>query len=1279
MSKLENEKVLEQCDIYDDDDVSYEFDAYSEESDAEDEGYEESDEYDIYSEEYDDIDAEREAAELEKKMREDIVNNIRENAFVEAGAGAGKTSLIVNRVVNQIKQGVRPESLVVITFTNKAAGELLERITEALIIEEKNTDISDTERENCTNAVENIEQMNISTIHSFCYKLLQERCFDGGLPLDVSVLENEDTSNRKKKFFEKWYAELNTKSIEELRFAMEVSKKGYVKDFLSLAFESICEKNADINVVSMAETELDKKKQELEQLCLEENKYRAALLTDIKDLIRYLESITTEDIYTSEVFSETYRNFFISVKDKGIRFADGNEKVLESISTKTFRVCNSKQTIIEKDDAKDINKKCADWAKQNICNKNNYENWNTSFEKIKKMAEPYAYFVLIKYAKMAKQEYGKILSGQELSNDELLQRANELLKDNSVQEYFAKRYQCFYVDEFQDTDHIQAELIWNLTYDWKKEKLRDGALFVVGDPKQAIYRFRGGEPAVYYKIKEKMTELSGNTTIYELDNNYRSGAEIISWVNDSFAAKFSNGSIQYRDMRCMVPETIECENPSGLTKLEGVYCVEQTPQGGKRNVSNKEEAERLAKLVYNLVHDNYGIYQKKRKEEKEVRELRRIQYKDFLILCRNMTHMDIYLSELKKLKIPVEMSGDFYINKSKVLKKFVSLFGYICCPADAKSRQRAIHAVSDAEITELEEISKVRLKKIKEETAGMSSRAVIQYLVKHPEYLLPYDTDISEEELKVIQSNLVKMTEEVLASAKTDPTLLLEKFIQYIERKQERELSLEEEANAVRFMNVHKAKGLEGMITVLVDRGQKYQEASAYTSAEKNQSGMYDYYGKFSKKIGNGYSKLYPYGLDNITENIKKTAIEEENSENTRIEYVTATRAKEVFIFFDALNKTGDSFFKGYKCSQKINPQLVSTLFGNLNSGSNVSAFSKVLQDRRNSETEVSNADEIQMQQKTYISLSPSMLEGEIINKKTVAAEEDGKMTEKGDTETVSSEEEKRNDADTVSLEEEKKNDTVVVLSMEEIEKLSEEERKLLQIFGITADGKKAEVQERRPKGNIFGNVMHRSFELLVQRYGKEICTFDEKQSENAVNRCVCQSIMESYEDLLWEGKRLYLKDEEKEEIYPEAVKTYLIPVLKRFMKSEKIKKLFEGAKEIYTELPFSYNTTKGADTQLFAAIEKHLDMHKIEIADAQPVWVHGNADLVIVGKDEKINIIDYKSDTKRVDFKTFEKALNEKYEGQMLLYRYSMSKLFGVSAENVSAELYHLYKESEE
>ena len=120
----------------------------------------------------------------EEALRKQIIEKLDDNVFVEAGAGAGKTTLIVSRIVNQLRQGIAPESIVVITFTNAAAEELRTRITGKVMEAGTDTSLTEKERANLQTALRRLDLMNISTIHSFCFKLLQERSFDAAIPLD---------------------------------------------------------------------------------------------------------------------------------------------------------------------------------------------------------------------------------------------------------------------------------------------------------------------------------------------------------------------------------------------------------------------------------------------------------------------------------------------------------------------------------------------------------------------------------------------------------------------------------------------------------------------------------------------------------------------------------------------------------------------------------------------------------------------------------------------------------------------------------------------------------------------------------------------------------------------------------------------------------------------------------------------------------------------------------------------------------------------------------------
>ena len=140
--------------------------------------------------------------------------------------------------------------------------------------------------------------------------------------------------------------------------------------------------------------------------------------------------------------------------------------------------------------------------------------------------------------------------------------------------------------------------------------------------------------------------------------------------------------------------------------------------------------------------------------------------------------------------------------------------------------------------------------------------------------------------------------------------------------------------------------------------------------------------------------------------------------------------------------------------------------------------------------------------------------------------------------------------------------------------------------------------------------------------------------------------------------------------------KEFLQQALERFSSDEAMCKLLAEARAVYTELPFTYYTSMEQEPDLFEAIGPHLEKNEIQIDADQMVCVDGTADLVVLDAVGKLHIIDFKSDTNReVSVDKFEAQLYEKYEGQLLLYKYAMARIFGIELDAISTELYHLYK----
>ena len=1143
---------------------------------------------------------------LEQDKRDDIISHVEKSIFVEAGAGAGKTTLIVQRITNQIRQGfLKPEELVVITFTNKAAGELYERIQKSFEIEEQSLANTKEQREHFTYAIEHLEQMHISTIHSFCFSLLKERCFEAKIPFDASLLENEENIELQKRFFADWLAKQDKADIEEIKQALVLFKGSsyYYGEQVESVFLKICEKPQDVNFVSCSDTEL-------KQLEADVHTYTTlaqTLLKKLNDEILYIAK-TGVDIY--EKFTRVafypdkeglkFKSFYKYVEDGFPRKGSGADtynKCIESLyGVDDIAFCNKGKKPMDVAYAQ-VNHEFNEWLAANIRPNNVYEKWNVAESKRKELVTSYAYFVMLKYAIKAREEFIQQRTTLTLSNEQLIQKAKDLVwSSQEARMYFADRYKCIYVDEFQDTDHIQADLMWKLACD-EQGHLQPGKLFVVGDPKQAIYRFRGGEPAVYNQIKERMIQ-DDKAEVYELDNNYRSNKEVIQWINGQFKDVINGSGITYRDMVCVAANQPEQTPPVGDDSrvIKGVYHM-RTLAGydSKMGVEKAAyEACMLSMLIKKLVTENYQIYESRKTASGYERVLRPIHYGDFLILCWDTTQMNHYIEAMKEYSIPVDLAGKTDIQGSRVLKSFVALYRYFLQPYDKKSRQGAYHIVFHNGMSEVSAVGEERLNYLRDKTQNMNRYAKAQYLLQHPEYLLPWDEDISKEEIYAIQARLHQMVESVFATAKEEPEYLLQAFENYISNKLERELMLEEDNKAVRFMNLHKAKGLEGNITILTNRKGKIKERiPEYTSSVPNANQQYDYY----TCISDNYSSMHGYDYSTDSKAVLVNAKLEDEAEKIRLEYVAATRAKEVLLVTEAYGNNAP--FSRYYPPEENN--MAKVFIQKQTANTNAATEESVVQGL----PAIYKMPTEDMRQAVYVSLSPSGLEGVVYDEASEQTSVTGRV-------------------------------------------LTEEERKSF---------------PRRPKGNIFGTTMHRSYELFIQQEGD-------------IDSCIHQAIIENAEDLLLEGERVYLLPEEPEEVYLKAVKEFLQIALKKFASDEKMNALLANAKAIYTELPFSYYTSPEEDPALFAAIQKHLVHHKISVGENQPVWVNGTADLVVVDAEGKIRVVDFKSDSKYGEsMELFERLLYDKYEGQLLLYKYSMSRIFGVNPECVSTELYHLYR----
>ena len=1153
----------------------------------------------------------------DSNQREYIISHLNESMFVEAGAGAGKTTLIIDRIVAQIEAGIKPEEIVAITFTNAAAEELRGRI----VAEVKKRSVSS---ERLKSVLHNIENMQISTIHSFCATLLKERCFEAGLPMGAKVLEDDDDKIRKGKIFDLWLTTLKEDELKEMYRVSDTSNKES-KRIIFDNFSKLVEVSEYYKIEEVSEEELQSflvyKETAYAAIEAEENarikvtidKFFANLEEAVNEAKHILQ--TDNPIKAAKNSGEKWESI-----EQGKKLYETTEGVLSAVELDAIikLIKKAPKVVLFQDTKIKLNDKTREQemtSKIKALNERLVEHNIVLFETLPKRTDKQKFdkenakkeksLIILKYSLLARKFYFENLPVKELNNNQLLEKTYELLKDEEVRKYFYNKFKCVYVDEFQDTDPLQESIVWNLTTLGNAENLKEGKLFVVGDPKQAIYRFRGADPAIYFKVKDRF-EQSPYAGVFRLSINYRSNNKLIDYVNDFFADKGilweeeSEDSLSnpggYEEME--VAEGREIPDNLGEKELAGAYMYLVEDVNTKETDIENEEAdtenentdegsdkddgvaEKIPELVDALVGGKYKI----RDGDKGFRE---ICYSDFLVLFDKHRGMGKYVEEFSKRGIKTQVLGEIELEEVEILNHFLRLYKAIAHSHNKEYRTGAVELLK-LKLYEGKAVpeSGLKLTGFEEDIYEAAANNIIDELVKAVKGLSAYGKAayltekfdlffVGKEQTYTYiissQTKLQQLIENIFAEDKGNTVAFIRKTEQYISGLLDRELVLENTGtDVVRLMNYHKAKGLQGKIVILPPKSAKGDnDETDYRKDDK-------YYPLITWGRDGGR------GLKGSTcsfmgsEEVKEEAESAGRCEKTRLDYVAKTRAEEVLIFIGDKNIEED--VKRLEIP-KINEV-------------DAEQFTEY---ERNIAFDTEGKDGV-----AYYKFNPSGFE----NSSKTRAEAYKKAKESG------------------------------------FEK-------------ITRD-------EIRPSGNVIGTVLHRALELLIERFGLSA------DNENLAVICAKQAINEFKKDITEgiPGEAEKSKELNRyREFLPKAVRA-----LESYIKEKYSKDISDKNVRIYTELPFSFYETNKSDE--LKKIEK-IRLKEDDIVADGAAWINGTADLIFVYGDRAI-VFDYKSDladyiTEKEDF---DKTLEERYTGQLALYRYSINKLYEIDSDKIELKV---------
>ncbi|MCK4538343.1 MAG: UvrD-helicase domain-containing protein [Candidatus Krumholzibacteria bacterium] len=581
--------------------------------------------------------------DFEARLR--AVSDLDSSLCLEAGAGTGKTTLLVDRYLSIIGQGrALPGQIVAITFTEKAAAEMKSRLRREIDSRIASLGRDDVSSERFREARSHLESAHISTIHAFASSLLRENPVEAGIDPGFGLLDDIEGEmlldecwntflsrphEGAEDIIRSWY--MAGGRVDNLRDLAMHFYYGRGNEALSGIFEdaagnisehvpvdtSVSEQTKVDTVVlpeslaDLVEESISRLKLLLESSCDDRDDKGAVLIGKFSGEAALMEGLEGE-------FREEFALCLAIPKPKGNK-SNWDPKTACDEQKKIFRDMAAAQSAARTARMEKLAPALNEWL---------------------------AGFVSLVEERKREQSL--------MDFDDLLIKARLLLRDGGLLEELRRRYRFFLVDEFQDTDPLQAEIIMLLSCSPGSREIAPGPgrLFIVGDPKQSIYRFRNADVEIYEKVKRKFIEAKAYLKITQ---NFRSLPGITEWVNRAFSLIINKPADG-----CYQPdyEPVYAFREGDAT---AVISLELDPVTEKAEDVRKAESDSMSRFIYGLIDSERTVM------DPVTRKSRRIRFGDIAVLYRGTTGIEHYEDGLRRAQIPYMVEGGkLYFTRQEV-------------------------------------------------------------------------------------------------------------------------------------------------------------------------------------------------------------------------------------------------------------------------------------------------------------------------------------------------------------------------------------------------------------------------------------------------------------------------------------------------------------------------------------------------------------------------------------------------------------------------------------
>ncbi len=631
------------------------------------------------------------------KQQENAINADGSSIIVSAAAGSGKTAVLTERLVRLLadpSSGVRADRIIVVTFTNDAATELKNRLDSKLhnLINERPSDTHLLKQQVL------LQNAVISTINSFCFELIRDNITDQGITSGFGILDESDNSVMKSRALEElinYYSKHEYDKISYLydKFCIN-NEKGLV--------EALSRADSFLASVAFRNEWLDRAVEEYEKP-FEASVYYRTLLNSLHQKLEKALSISEE---CCAMISEIFPDISSSAAQKSLAQAEDDHSMIESVLS-----------VIEggrlPDEAEASEVVFGDLVRigKTEHNKALRELYKKKREKLKKLTvaalsglgaveSDYAESrrVTAILAQMLKK-YAEILweakcEKNSISFDDGERLALELLADrdesgNIIQSEIAKKvsehYDIIMIDEYQDSNNKQDMIFRLLSKNYSVSEdgdpLYGDNVFLVGDVKQSIYRFRLANPGNFISTLQSSAEYdeaekSTSCSIF-LNKNFRSSHGVIDLVNYVFSRIMSEkcGDVAYTDKEMLYFGAKQYETASPDEELTHISFIgdDVDENGEPADKGRNAEAVFTAKKIAHMLKSGTAVI------ENDGRR-RPCRPSDFCVLVRSNAYINVYADELTKLGVPSKRNEESGYLRSREIAVLTDLLRIISDP-----------------------------------------------------------------------------------------------------------------------------------------------------------------------------------------------------------------------------------------------------------------------------------------------------------------------------------------------------------------------------------------------------------------------------------------------------------------------------------------------------------------------------------------------------------------------------------------------------------------------